>query len=213
MFKPTTRLPIFGRAARVASRGFVWDDEMVFGARTCFAELRTILHHPKDKQFGTPYAIAVHRCLPEARKKLLNRVTSQSCGNCDGYTDGKEVRRARSLVANTIWSRENQFFPAHRSGSQHNSSNIELCGIIVVLQRIWHDEFLLYIVPGRCLVLSFSLDWLTHDSVARTNRMVFESNLHLWKLAHSSSCSPASTRFGEGTIAYDRTLALSSLIC
>ena len=49
--------------------------------------------------------------------------------------DGKEFHGARSLVASTIWSRDNPFFSAHQvmnNRSQHNSSNIELCGIMLV---------------------------------------------------------------------------------
>ena len=65
-------------------KGFVWDAEMVFGARVRFVERRTILHHPEDKRFGTPYAIAVDRYFPEARKKQLDRVTARGCGNCWG---------------------------------------------------------------------------------------------------------------------------------
>ena len=37
-----------GRCALLRG-GFVWDDVMVLGARACFAERRSIPHHPKDK--------------------------------------------------------------------------------------------------------------------------------------------------------------------
>ena len=58
-----------GRRALAAWGGFVWDAEMVFGARACFVERRTILHHPRDKRFGTPYVIAIDRYSSEARKE------------------------------------------------------------------------------------------------------------------------------------------------
>ena len=68
--------------------GFIRDAEMVFGARACFVERRTILRHPKDKRFGTPY-FAVYRYFPEARKKQLDRVTTRGCGNYGGLTNDK----------------------------------------------------------------------------------------------------------------------------
>ena len=43
-----------------------------------------MLHHPKDKRFGTPYVIAVDRYFPEARKEQLDRVTARGCGKCEG---------------------------------------------------------------------------------------------------------------------------------
>ena len=49
---------------------------MVFGARTCFVERRTILNHPKNKRFGTLYVIVVDCYFPEAKKKQLGRVAA-----------------------------------------------------------------------------------------------------------------------------------------
>ena len=40
--------PFLGGRCALLRGGFVWDAEMVLGARACFDERRTILHHPKD---------------------------------------------------------------------------------------------------------------------------------------------------------------------
>ena len=37
--------PFLGGRRALLRGGFVWDDEMVFGARACFAVWRTILHN------------------------------------------------------------------------------------------------------------------------------------------------------------------------
>ena len=103
--------------------GFVCDDAVVSGAGAFL--LSVLQHHfqEKNKRFDTPYVITEDHNFPEARKQL-DRVTARGYGNCEEWTDDKEphearslmtrLHGARSLVASTIWNREDPFFPVRQ---------------------------------------------------------------------------------------------------
>ena len=116
------------------------------------------LHHPKGKQFGTPYVtIAVDRYSSKAKKTTgsgdntrlwrLRGINGWQGTPWSEELDSNEVHGARSLVARTVWIREDPIFPAHHSSrSQHSSSSIEICGIMLVSTSMARFLFTWYLV-------------------------------------------------------------------
>ena len=119
-------------------------------------------------------------------------------------------------MTSTIWSREDQLFPAHLSRGQHSS----------------HKHLQMYYYAGLKVGVFFCVItdlYCCHSYMDESNdvrKFVYLNFAHSChyskqglvhgglppKLAHSSSYSPASVELGEGCIAFDRTHALSTVI-
>ena len=149
MFNSSPRPPVSGMVARVASwEGVVWDAGWYLRLESFLLSLGLkIISKRRPSGFVRP-VFTTDRYFLKARHQL-DRVTARGYRNYEGWTDGKELRRARSFVASTTWSREDLFFPAQFSSrNQHSSSSIEKYGIMLVLKRvvflgnfIWHLKY------------------------------------------------------------------------
>ena len=107
--------------------------------------------------------------------------------------DDKELDGAKSLVASTIWSRKDPFFPAHQVSSRKrriNYPSLYKCGAMYAAFR-GGGVFTRFHLPTE-VQQSSVVTCTAVVTVTWTNRFVFGSNLHLQKLAYSSSYSPAS---------------------
>ena len=100
-------------------------------------------------------------------------------------------------MASTIWSRENPLFPAHQvsSRSQHSASkHLQMC-----YYAGFKGSGVFCVVPGTAVqYLTYSFVYFIANCafVTRTNRVVFERNLHLLTL-RIASLFAASARSGR----------------
>ena len=114
---------------------------LIGGLRTSFSR--------EDKRFVTPYvlrliAISLKPGWFEGAVKVGRPETMETVGinRCQGTPwseeqDGKGLHGVISLVASTVYSREDPFFPAHQVSSRRlhiNSPSIYKCGIMLFLK-------------------------------------------------------------------------------
>ena len=104
-------------------------------------------------------------------KRQPDRVTARGCRNC-----GNTRISSNAMERGARWQ-EDFFFSLHLSRSQTDSSRIEKCGILLVLKGMASLRF--YLTDVRVHQLSSFVFVAICTSVTQTNRIIFESNLHL----------------------------------